>query len=341
MSFRGSLILSMVLLLAVPAGGCMEFADPVSEEEEVQEETEEESESAPTEPDELEEREEAEVFLRMSLEPAEVHPGETFWVYLDGVDPAEAEIDFLDERQLTHAVNGGTVALVGVGYHVEPGTYDVRARAGPTEDAIETVRKVEVVDREFEVQHLQVTEEQESQRDASLWEEDRPHMIRSRAETAPRPLWTDDFVWPVEGRITTEFGVIRYINERESGRHSGLDIAAPTGTPVLAANCGRVTLSEDLNVPGKTVVIDHGLNLFTVYYHLDERIVEEGEKVERGEVIGEVGSTGFSTGPHLHLTFSAGDIPVNPWSYLDADPLEDLREAGRHWDARRGPVPVP
>ncbi|MCR4442287.1 MAG: M23 family metallopeptidase [Peptococcaceae bacterium] len=126
---------------------------------------------------------------------------------------------------------------------------------------------------------------------------------------------------PVEGKITTEFGLIRYINNVESGRHSGLDIAAGRGTPVKAANSGTINLARKLNVTGNTVIIDHGLKLYSTYCHMDKILVKEGEEVKKGQVIGQVGSTGFSTGPHLHWNISIGSTFVNPWLFLDKDPL--------------------
>jgi murein DD-endopeptidase MepM/ murein hydrolase activator NlpD len=106
-----------------------------------------------------------------------------------------------------------------------------------------------------------------------------------------------------------------------SFRHSGLDIAAPTGTPIVATNNGRVTLSMDLILTGNTIVIDHGQGLFSVYYHMHERFVEEGHLVERGETIGTVGSTGFSTGPHLHFTMSYYRHNLEPGYFLVGEPI--------------------
>jgi murein DD-endopeptidase MepM/ murein hydrolase activator NlpD len=111
------------------------------------------------------------------------------------------------------------------------------------------------------------------------------------------------------------------VNNAETSRHSGLDIAAPKGTAIQAANKGKVTLAKSLHVLGNTIIIDHGLNLFSAYAHLDQLLVTEGEIVEKGQLIGKIGSTGFSTGPHLHWTLSVGSTFVNPWLFLDNDPL--------------------
>ena len=123
---------------------------------------------------------------------------------------------------------------------------------------------------------------------------------------------------PVECELTTDFAEIRFVNnEQSSSRHSGLDLAAPLGTEVKAPNNGIVTFSmEGLLSPGNTVVIDHGMGLFTSYYHLDNLNVEQGKKVKKGEKIGTVGTTGFSTGPHLHYAVSIYNTYVNPYQPL-------------------------
>ncbi|GAB6063313.1 M23 family metallopeptidase [Deferrisoma palaeochoriense] len=138
--------------------------------------------------------------------------------------------------------------------------------------------------------------------------------IRAVLSRVSRPrLWAGPFRLPAEGPVSSPFGVRRVYNGERRGYHSGLDIAAPRGAPVRAAERGVVALADDLFYTGRTVFLDHGLGLFTAYFHLDEIRVREGQPVEPGEVIGLVGSTGRSTGPHLHWgAYLAG---------LKADPL--------------------
>jgi len=131
-------------------------------------------------------------------------------------------------------------------------------------------------------------------------------------------LWAGEFVMPVEGRLTTDFAEIRYNNNvLSSSRHSGLDLAAPSGTPVQAPNNGKVTLAaSDLLSTGNTIVIDHGMGLFTSYYHLNSMNVKAGDMVNKGDIIGAVGTTGFSTGPHLHYAVSIYNTNVNTYQPL-------------------------
>ena len=109
----------------------------------------------------------------------------------------------------------------------------------------------------------------------------------------------DGLDMPVEGRITGVYGSQRILNGEPRQPHYGIDIAAPRGTPVLAPAAGRITLVRDLYFSGWTILMTHGLGLNSAFLHLDSVTVAEGETVPRGGVIGTVGSTGRSTGPHL------------------------------------------
>ena len=114
------------------------------------------------------------------------------------------------------------------------------------------------------------------------------------------PYFEQGFIWPVKGRISGVYGSQRILNGEPRRPHLGIDIAAPTGTPVVAAAGGTVTLAEkDLYFTGGTIVIDHGFGLSTVYSHLSAVSVKTGQGVKQGELIGKIGSTGRSTGAHL------------------------------------------
>ncbi len=134
----------------------------------------------------------------------------------------------------------------------------------------------------------------------------------------PERLWRGRFVPPVwSGKPGSGFGARRIINGRPRAPHTGADYAAPLGTPVVAVNDGRVALVADYFFPGRLVVLDHGLGLYTLYFHLDESTVLEGERVDRGQSIGTVGATGRATGPHLHFGVQVGGARVDPATLLE------------------------
>ncbi|MCK4869925.1 MAG: peptidoglycan DD-metalloendopeptidase family protein [Gammaproteobacteria bacterium] len=124
------------------------------------------------------------------------------------------------------------------------------------------------------------------------------------------------FLWPVKGRISGVFGVRRFYNGVEKGRHRGLDIAAPRGRVVKAPASGVVLNDGRYYFTGHTIMLDHGQGLITIYCHLNKILVHSGEYVRRGQIIGRIGSTGRSTGPHLHLGVSLNQTRVDPLLFL-------------------------
>ena len=129
----------------------------------------------------------------------------------------------------------------------------------------------------------------------------------------PERLWRGRFTQPVASRKPGEgFGFRRIINGRPRMPHSGIDYSADRGTPVVASNRGRVALLAEFFFAGRFVALDHGLGLYTLYFHLDGVAVTEGEIVERGQTVGTVGTSGRSTGPHLHFAAQLGRARVNP-----------------------------
>lgn len=137
------------------------------------------------------------------------------------------------------------------------------------------------------------------------------------ARISPERYWNEPFAVPIPGTTGgRNFGHRRVFNGQPRSPHSGADLRAATGTPILTANRGRVVLAENLFFSGNAVFIDHGLGLYTVYLHLSEIRVEPGQMLEKGEVVGLAGATGRVTGPHLHWGVRVQDARVDPFSLL-------------------------
>ncbi len=183
---------------------------------------------------------------------------------------------------------------------------------------------VGVLNKDFPIQYLTVSEElDESTRNDEAYEEYDKYVGAVRKTNTPVKMWDGVFLKPVEGMITTEFGMRRFVNDAPTSyRHSGIDIAAERGTPVKATNSGRVILARHLILTGNTVLIDHGYGIISWSYHMDSIQVKEGDDLLKGQIIGVVGSTGFSTGPHLHFAISVHDIFTNPWTLFEHEPAE-------------------
>lgn len=131
-------------------------------------------------------------------------------------------------------------------------------------------------------------------------------------------FWTGGFVKPVDGQVSGLFGSRRIMNGKERSRHLGIDIRASEGHPVFSSNKGRIALTGDFYLTGKTVVVDHGHEVFTIYCHLSKVLVRVGEDIARGEILGEVGSTGRSTGPHLHWGARVCGARIDPLSLVQS-----------------------
>ena len=127
-------------------------------------------------------------------------------------------------------------------------------------------------------------------------------------------LWRGTFIRPVEGEVSGAFGLSRIINGKRRGQHTGIDLQAEEGTPVLACNSGMIVLVDQLFFSGKSVILDHGWGLFSMYFHLSETRVNEGDRVNKGAMLGRVGSTGRSTEPHLHWGIRMNGARVDPLS---------------------------
>jgi murein DD-endopeptidase MepM/ murein hydrolase activator NlpD len=216
---------------------------------------------------------------------------------------------------------GGHAAVLGIDLETKPGSHPWRVAALLGREPPRTARgTVKILPREFIVQRLTVP----------------PHMVDLDPETERRAvdesarlrtlyrtvsvdrLWRGRFTRPVAGMEPgTGFGARRIINGKPRMPHSGIDFAAPRGTPVVASNAGRVALVADFFFPGRLVVLDHGLGLYTLYFHLDSVSVEDGTVVDRGEPIGTVGMTGRTTGPHLHFGAQLGSARIDPATLLE------------------------
>ncbi len=150
---------------------------------------------------------------------------------------------------------------------------------------------------------------------------DQKKINQARSRSAKSPYFRDPFQWPAQGRLSTPYGYQRVVNGKPANRHSAIDIANKEGTPIVSSNHGKVVLADTLYLTGNTVIIDHGLNIFSIYAHMSKIDVKQGQQVKRGQLIGRIGTTGFSTGPHLHYGMLVGNTYVNPLPFFEASPF--------------------
>lgn len=219
--------------------------------------------------------------------------------------------------------NGQKIALLPIHPGTKPGNYTVELACGGSSAQL----AVKVSETKFEVQHIQVEESVASNTiNSSKANNEYAEKIAPVREIAdPVKYWSGVFEVPIENynRISSEYGFTRYYNDNPNpDRHNGVDFACPTGTPVQAPGAGRVVFAQFLQLTGNTVVIEHGFGLKSWYYHMDKILTEEGQMVQTGDLIGEVGSTGFATGPHLHFGMSVNNVFINPWTMFESHLLD-------------------
>lgn len=141
---------------------------------------------------------------------------------------------------------------------------------------------------------------------------DSARVKKARTRDSQRQDFRAAFIWPVRGRISGKFGNHRILNGTPKSPHTGMDIAAPTGTPILAPLGGMVTMVSDLYYTGNTLIIDHGFGVSTVFAHMATVTVADGQVIKQGDQIGTVGATGRATGPHLHWGLNWYKERLNP-----------------------------
>ena len=211
----------------------------------------------------------------------------------------------------------GKYAVVGISLKTRPGDYplELTHKTASDTDEHQSMLSFQVGAKEYRVQRLTI----ENKRKVNPYKEDMDRIIRERNEmnkafksfeNLAQPAV--DFVLPAEGPISSPFGLKRILNDQPRNPHSGLDIAAPTGTPIHAPATGRVTAVGNYFFNGNTVLLDHGQGLISMYCHMSETTVAVGDTLSPGDLIGKVGKTGRVTGPHLHWSVSLNNARVDP-----------------------------
>ncbi len=189
---------------------------------------------------------------------------------------------------------------------------------------------LEIKDKKYEVSRITVPKSMShfSKKTLKRMKKERKSVKKALSKGTGKKLWKDAFIRPVPGKLTSGFGKRRFINGESRNPHSGADFRTPLGEPVLSPSSGVVALIGNHYLTGYTVIIDHGLELFSFYYHLSKLEVKTGEVVEEGTLLGLAGSTGRSTGPHLHWGIKIGGIKVNPLSLITAtEEITFIRES--------------
>lgn len=219
-------------------------------------------------------------------------------------------------RVLVMRDGGEWIALVGIALSTAAGS-TVRVEVERGDGAVET-REIVVEPKTYASQHLKVApgKVELSAEDLARFEKERAHTARVLKTFSEEPPASLALLQPTPGRRSSSFGLRRYFNGQARSPHGGMDIAAPTGTPVVAAAAGRVIDVGDYFFSGRTLILDHGAGLLTLYAHLSGIDAGEAERVAAGAPIGKVGASGRVTGPHLHFSVYLNATSVDPALFL-------------------------
>lgn len=213
----------------------------------------------------------------------------------------------------------GFVGLLGIDLQDEPGTHELTVQLNQGGQSRTLRYSVSVVKEKFHIEHLTLPKDKVDldEKAVARWKAEQAQIKTGLAVDSEARLWQTGFVEPVSGKRTGIFGSVRIMNGQPRNPHNGEDIGAPFGAAVAATNDGVVRLTVEHFFSGKGIFVDHGLGFYSMYFHLSEVLVKDGEAVKTGQIIGKVGATGRATGPHLHWGVKLNGARVNPYALLD------------------------
>ncbi len=245
-------------------------------------------------------------------------PGGIAEIDVGPTDQVKPQVFYQDQAVLVIPHNGHWLAVVGIPLSARPGEQTLKiVNAGNSRSV-----SFRVQDKNYPEQRLTIRKKRMvtgfTKADLEKIAADKIAMTKAKA------VWSDktpqlDFIAPVDGRLSSRFGLKRFFNDIPKHPHNGLDIAAPTGTPVLAPADATVIDTGHYYFNGNTVFLDHGQGLLSAYLHLNSIEVKAGDRIRQGQQLGTVGETGRVTGPHLHWIVYLNHTPVDPALFIADD----------------------
>ncbi len=253
-------------------------------------------------------------FVTTPLPPVQ---GNTFSMRLATTEPVTVTALFMDRPIALLSADGYThVALFGVHALAEPGVYPLMLFVQGQDDTLTYyMTRVSVASYDYGTAYVDVPDELCDILDPTITVSELAILGGYMSTASLERYWDGLFTLPSAGSITAPFGVWRSYAGQMETYHSGTDFGSPPGTPIYAPAAGRVVFTGQLTVRGNVTIIDHGWGVYTGYWHQSELYVEVGQMLKAGELIGRVGNTGLSTGPHLHWEMWVGGVPVDPMQW--------------------------
>ncbi len=291
--------------------------------------------------------------VELAFEPTRVEQGRILIVKLNANKKLyDLEGELWEQKFPFYKTDKGFTSIVGVRASCPPGDYPVAVTGYDAYDeAVDLKGTVTVADGGYIKEKIVIAAPDKKKIFDPALEEKKMLEYRKVQGIITRrrdeQLWAGTFAIPAEGRITSPFGTYRTFSTGGQERHLGVDVANEEGTPIRAANRGEVMLAEELIVRGSTVIVDHGRGIFTIYNHLSSVAVEPGQMVDKGQVIGYMGSSGLATGSHVHWEMRVFRWVVDPmewtkktFTYRSPDEEEKaLQEVERGYEAALAAAP--
>jgi murein DD-endopeptidase MepM/ murein hydrolase activator NlpD len=214
----------------------------------------------------------------------------------------------------TYRHNDKHYIIYGIPYNSQIGETSLKIKDGSNSLNI----NFNINEKNFKKQHIKVANKyiEPNKSDLERIKDERLNILNAKSFWYKNNIDLD-FITPIEGILTGEFGTRRFYNGTEGRFHNGIDLAAKKGVLISAPSSGKVILTGNYYYNGKFVYLDHGKGLKSIFIHLDEILVENGQLIEKGDFIGKIGSTGKSTGPHLHWSVILNNVYINPSMFID------------------------
>jgi len=229
----------------------------------------------------------------------------------------QSKVYFWKKRILTRKVNNTWQALVGLPLKIKAGIHKIKIINAQGKKYFQ---KFSVHTKDYETRHITIKNKRmvsPNKKDIERHYKEKPLIVAALKTWTENSNIQTNFIHPVNGRFSSIFGLKRiYNNQKRIRRHTGLDIAAPTGTEIISPAKGKVIRTGSYFFTGNTVFIDHGQGLISMYCHLNKTHVKAGQELTQGQNIGTVGMTGRVSGPHLHWVVSLNNTKVDPKLFI-------------------------
>lgn len=264
-------------------------------------------------------------YFKIIPSAATIKQGQTLTVFVDSANRLkQIELSFRGRKlPMNHTWHKDHKhlfrAFLGIPVGTRPGRYKIVARATDiNRQSLSIYTMIQVKNARYKIQQINLSKKKTKLLDQKILQQEGAVLNSHFLKKDRKVYFSSPFHKPAKGRISSLFGLRRKYNSHEvSTYHKGLDIANKTGTAVHASNGGQVTLSTVFKSNGKTVLINHGHGIITIYIHLHKRLVKTGDWVKKGQIIGRLGSTGITSGPNLHFGISVNNVRVDPAQWIN------------------------